>query len=251
MEVVDSLDAALQIRKGFKSPFGGCMRKTISIMILGIFIAVAAFAAEAETNAKPAWEWTLEERIAARTDRALAAKRIQAALAEQVADEGQAKVSAGKYRKEPSDVIDGNRNPELFLPTELFESALTLGLVLPDNWQDVWAEGLGRSGLPSDFWQRLPVIADHYLKDLRHQQDLLERGKGTVADVRARYNRQIAGFTPTLCRERAEALAAARAAFGPALDRFLYETIAGGRSLTFFDELQDADRLRAEAGGCR
>src|SRR5215212_9172353 len=134
MEVVDSLDAALQTRKGLKRPFGGCMRKTVSVAIIGVFVAVAAFAAEAEkTNAKPAWEWTLEERIAARTDGMLATKRIQAAFAEQVGDEGQTKVSAGKYRKEPSDVIDGNRNPELFLPTELFESALTLGLVLPDD----------------------------------------------------------------------------------------------------------------------
>src|SRR5215213_10559242 len=98
MEVVDSLDAALQTRKGLKRPFGGCMRKTVSVAIVGVFVAVAAFAAfaaEAEkTNAKPAWEWTLEERIAARTDGMLATKRIQAAFAEQVGDEGQTKVSA-------------------------------------------------------------------------------------------------------------------------------------------------------------
>lgn len=212
-----------------------------------LFCAVITLPALAAPPKQP-WQWTDAERIAVRTDRTLAAKRVQAyRIAENA--EAQEKQTSSKNAASLTDVIDGSRNPELFLSTELFETAVTLGLVIPDNWQETWAAGLSRSGLPADFWQRLPAISPFYVDDIRTQFRLVEEGK--TPEHRARSNREIAALAPSLCRDRAAALAAAREAFGPALDRFLYETVAAGKSLTYFDEEQSRDRLESHARGCR
>jgi hypothetical protein len=199
-------------------------------------------------SAKPAWQWTDEERIAARVDRVRAQARVQAA---QSAGDVQAASAVTGDGARLTDVIDGQRNPELFLPTELFEAAVNLGLVIPDDWQETWANGAAAAGLPKDFWQRLPIVAGPFVGDLRRRHDLFELARGAGRDERIRYDRQLAALAATLCRDRATALAAARKEFGEPLDRFLYLTVAAGKSIAYYDEEQDRGRLEEQARGCR
>lgn len=202
----------------------------------------------AASSAKEPWKWTDEERIAARTDRAAAQSRVRVL---QSSGDVQSESAAAADGKHLTDVIDGHSNPELFLPTELFEAAVNLGVVLPDNWREPWASGTAAAGLPDDFWKRLPVVAEPFVNDLRRRQDLFELAREADRNERLKYDRQLAALAPTLCRDRAAALAAARKQFGEALDRFLYLTVASGKTLTYYDEEQDRGRLEEQARGCR
>ncbi|HKO54863.1 MAG TPA: hypothetical protein VJ276_03230 [Thermoanaerobaculia bacterium] len=197
---------------------------------------------------KPAWQWTDQERIAARVDRAHAQARVQAARS---AGDVQAASTMATDGKQVTDVIDGKRNPELFLPTELFEAAINLGLIIPDDWRETWANGAAAAGLPADFWERLPVVAEPFVNDLRRRQDLFELARDADAGERVKYDRQLAALAATLCRDRAMSLAAARKEFGEPLDRFLYLTVAAGKSITWFDEDQDRAYLEQHSRGCR
>ena len=183
------------------------------------------------------------ERIGARTDVAKAAARVRAA-------------GAGlphSLRRKPSprivDVIDGNQNPELFLPVELFEMLVTRGYV-GDTWRDDYDLRLASAGLPGNFWRRLETIDGRYIRDLRMEYELLERGKSADASARRRIDEEVAGLTPTLCRERADALTAATKEFGVALDRFMYTVVAPGTAM-YFEEPQSPDQLRSAERGCR
>lgn len=202
----------------------------------------------AVSSAKEPWKWTDEERIAARTDRTEAKSRVRVALS---SGDVQAVSVAVADGKQLTDVIDGHRNPELFLPTELFEATVNLGLILPDDWRDTWANGAAGAGLPDDFWKRLPIVAEPFVNDLRRRQDLFELARDADRNERLKYDRQLAALAPTLCRDRAAALAAARKEFGEPLDRFLYLTVAAGKSITYYDEEQDRSRLEEQTRGCR
>ncbi|HLE56855.1 MAG TPA: hypothetical protein VJB15_07215, partial [Rhodothermia bacterium] len=73
---------------------------------------------------KAAWEWTLDERIERRLDPVLMRERVAAS---ENADDG-----AGRRRLQAAGfagaaspfLVEGARNPELLMPTELFHSIL-------------------------------------------------------------------------------------------------------------------------------
>ena len=152
---------------------------------------------------------------------------------------------------QPTDIIDGSLHPELFLVTEILESAVSLGLLLPDQWQQTWACGRASSGLPSDFWDRLARISAPYLDDLRRRRELMERARAASRPERAQLEGRIAALEPTLCFDRAAALASARDELGEALDRFLYETVAAGKASIRFDGNPSREELEAQVKGCR
>ncbi|HEX9984206.1 MAG TPA: hypothetical protein VGF69_13145 [Thermoanaerobaculia bacterium] len=213
--------------------------KTFALVLL---LLTSYFALASDNSAKPAWELTLDERLAARTNATGAAERI--ARHARSARHG-ARVSTAAW----ADVIDGNVNPELFLPTELFQSVVRRGFV-GETWRDAHQQDLEALQLPADFWDRLERVAGPFIGDLRQQEALLVSGKEMDAAGRAEIDRRLAASYPTLCRHRADALAAARAEFGPLLDRFMYEYVVRGQ-VQFAQELADGARLRAEERGCR
>lgn len=197
----------------------GCQGGHLRIAASAILLWSLLIATAAAGQTKPAWEWTDDERIAARTNPTLAAIRVGSAS--QGAPTG----------LQPADVIDGKRDSALFLPVELFESVVRHGF-LDDGFREAFAHQIAASGLPADFWPRLERIADRYIDDLR---DASERS---------------AALQPTLCGDRAAALAAARAELGPALDRFMYAYVAPSRK-DILGDLPDASRLTAMSQGCR
>ncbi|HEX7151645.1 MAG TPA: hypothetical protein VF618_09175 [Thermoanaerobaculia bacterium] len=223
---------------------------------LGLLL-IAAFAASPSDGKRPVqaapgspddvgrktWEWTLEERLAERTSAAAAAERVTRYLRSTQQN------STRRAPNAPAEVIDGNLEPQLFVPTELFQSVIRRGFV-GETWRDVHVQDLAAVGLPRDFWERLERLAGPFVEDLRRQEALLTQAKDLGAAGREEINRQIAAEYPLVCRHRAEALAAARAEFGPLLDRFMYEHIARGQ-IIFATELTDGTRLSNEERGCR
>lgn len=188
---------------------------------------------------RAAWQWTLEERIALRSDPKAARERSRT---------GAPRVAATSAAGLPhADVISGKTDPHLFMPTELFESVVT-GAFLAEGWREVYAHDIVQAGLPKDFLETLGVITGAYLPLLREQHRL--RSSRLSAQERAVAIARLAALERELCPARQEALAAARARFGVALDRFLYGPVARSRTM-YFDRISDAAALEAREKGCR
>lgn len=176
----------------------------------------------------------LEERIAARTDARLARERVAQ------------RAGAGWSRW--TDVIDGRRHPELFLPTELFDSLIERGYLGVALWREIHARDLAAAGFPATFWSELETVAAPYI-DTRRRQRAAALAARNNARMLTQARQEIAALGGTLCRDRAAGLRAAREHFGPAFDEFLYKVIARGSSRSTDDPL-DAAKLRMREDGC-
>ncbi|HEV2856521.1 MAG TPA: hypothetical protein VHC97_27285 [Thermoanaerobaculia bacterium] len=233
----------------------------IPALLLG---AVAARGAEAEKGGsrKPAWKWTIEERLAARFDPAAMAAReaeyqaeqeaIRKRWADSVLFEDEAKMTGPPPATE---TIDGSKTPELFLPVELFGMLLNRAFPLeeesagPQEPRSRIEQRAAALGFGRDLWGRLEKAAAPYLGPL-HAEDrrrLTTRTNDTREDDRKR-----------LCRLRAQALAAAKAEFGEEnFLRLLYEAVAPTFRPTYIlegwppDYQRHADLLLSLEGSCR
>jgi len=180
-----------------------------TILLLSGFLAMPL--SGADSVRQPAWSLTTEERLAIRLD---AAHMRQREIARSESQRG-VKAAEPVVPRYETYVIDGCRDPELFLPTELFD-ALLLRLAQSDG-------------------------------AFASERDAIER-------ISARYReaKRAKADPDELCRLRALALAMARAEFGAAaFDRFLYEAVAPSLSMSFRRSEDAAERLRDQEQGCR
>jgi len=206
-------------------------------------VLLCALPLHSQAKKKPAWEWTLEERIAALTNPELARMRL---------GERRQRVQSTSTASPWVDSYDGKTHPELFLPHEVFEQLISMAFVADARITQGMREGfmpeVTRHGLPRDFWSRLETITTIYVADERALRDLHEsRDKQNPAQYERMRNLKYKDE----CRTRADALAAARQAFGrERFDRFLYEVIAVSM-FTATDLLPDGARLRDAEEGCR
>lgn len=223
-----------------------------SLLPLSLACSIALSAvAQVDSRPKEPWKWTLEERIALRTNPAAAAARLKQQ------HKGLRGGSAnGTLRGRPIvDQFTGQSYPELFLPVELFGRLISMGFLGDVRAKESIQRGLlpelRRHGLPDDFWQRLRVAATVYIADEDAFRTLLADLKGQSGTARERIQQAIDLKQADICRSRAAALAAARAEFGAErFDRFLYELIAPGM-FHIADSLQKPSGLRRIEEGCR
>lgn len=214
--------------------------------LLGLILfaqAAAAQTAKAWDESKPAWQWTLEERLAKRFDAGEVAAR--AALAEgrirrQVPIPGmewdEALIEGAKTR------INGRDTPELFTPMELFIHLVESSNPLDGRHQRLWRQQVEEEaaalGFGADLWQRLRRVASPYIKLFQEDYRI------AIAEQLER------GPTPpeVLCRARRDALDAALDEFGEeAFLRLLYEVVAPPLSTSMLMP----ENLRRWEGGCR
>ena len=172
---------------------------------------------------KPPWEWTIEERLAARFDPVKIRER-------EIAYEARFPQTAGSSRRAREEsigtagkqplvyIIDGSRNPELFLPYELFDGLLTgldpdeTGRLRQQLYLRAWIRRLGYDD--EAFWASLESVSAKYLP-LRFGKNISSSSEEVNASAEAR------------CRERYDALEAARALFGrKQFDIVLYTVMA-------------------------
>lgn len=184
--------------------------------------------------AKQPWEWTLEERLAMRLDPAGIAKRRQHDARELTVEE------PGEHRNS----IDGNLNPELFLPHELFRSLMS-GFARDDARRRHQREGFRRGIIAAgfdeeEFWSTLRSATETYVDNWVYPPP------GTKPP-------EIPGVRWPMCREAFLALNRAREAFGKErFDRFLYEVVAPGTQYASATNAPDPSaELRFVAGGCQ
>jgi hypothetical protein len=199
--------------------------------------------------AKPAWQFTDDERIALRTDTALARQRVAERRQGRTATSIHAPSAEGQQM---ADSFDGTHR-ELFMPSEVFDDFVHMAFepASRDAFRHFSAAALRNAGLPTDFWQRLDAIVAFHVADVRAERDLLLSRSKASGPGRERVVKALELKRMDVCRSRADALAAARKAFGrERFDRFLYEYVA----INMFqvsDRLPAADQLRRWEGGCR
>jgi hypothetical protein len=204
----------------------GTLKRHVLALLLCV-VPVAAFAA----SPKPE-EWDVERRLAERFDPVKNGERMAAELVKNPNAAPRPEENSPDARHY---VIDGARNPELFLPHELFEGLLTAfqpDEFMQDAQRELYGRLLGEFGWDAEmFWPTLEQLSADYLQ-LRYRTE--------SADPTAR------------CRARFEALQQARKAFGmKEFDAFLYRAIAPhGQSALVTNEPNPAARLRHEARGC-
>jgi len=207
-----------------------------------------AFTVGAKVPLKPrqAWEWTDDERVVARFDDAANRERVAAFQASQL---NASRVSARNTASQHSFpahffVIEGSRNPELFMRHELLD-ALLRGFSVNQSMAAQFRQSLDSefrsAGItdPQAFWSTLEKSAHAYLT---LQRSIDARGSGRSRDD-----------DEALCRARYAALVASERAFGASrFDELLYTVIAPAQRHTQSTTFPDpASRLRREAGGCR
>jgi hypothetical protein len=209
---------------------------------------------------KAAWEWTLEERLAARFDPHQMRQRI--AAARETGAHGMVRVdpsmtvaSLASAEQLPT-IIDGNRNPELFLSWELFDDLLREAYVEPSEARDTiratFLERATRLSLPPDFWDRLAVAAASRLELIARERELL--AARSVADVESRRHAdaELDLIEAQLCSARSESLRKARIAFGEeTFNRFLYVAVAPNLKYQMEPGKAGAKELRAGEEGCK
>lgn len=201
-------------------------------------------------DAKPAWQWTLEERMAKRFDPAEEKVRAEKEAA-RLRDSpfGGISLMTDTQIQQAADTISGHENPELLTPGELFLDLLTRAY--PSDGRDqrrgrqMIEERAVALGFGADLWTRLGRIASPFL-ELRREAERLDLAK---QENRLTDHRLLESLTPEiLCGVRADALAAAQIEFGEeAFLRLLYEVIAPTVSMPSFT----AEKLLYVNGGCR
>ena len=210
--------------------------RQLAIFIAVVLLTLSTFAADR----KAAWEWTIDERLAARleTIHPNVGKRIAAtAVGSDEAKRGGGFVTAG---------LDGRVNPELFLPHELFDGLLTAFITdesLAAKQRGLYGGLIRKLGYDDrEFWKTLHSLSSEYLP----------YRFGGIGSTREK----VAQWTAEKCRERHRALEAARSVYGAReFDRLLYVVIAptfqhshaasDGTGADYIDDLR-----RQEDGRC-
>jgi hypothetical protein len=196
-------------------------------VLIGLLVALTAAnvaAQSAKPSSKPIWNWTIEERLAQRFDadsvkeRALAYKPGGGEVRSQSIPGNS---DGGITTPHVDYIVDGHRNPELFLPHELYDMLLT-GLT-PDEslrlkQRASYQASLKKLGYDdAAFWNALASVNGEYL--------IIRFGNGpstfsSIASMQA--------VVTERCRARFKALEAARRLFGR--DRIRQLALHGYRS---------------------
>jgi hypothetical protein len=213
-------------------------------LLLVIALVLPVFGEEPRRErTKVVWEWSAEERLAARFDPASAAKRAV-----------------------DSDIPDGERlwgrvsgatNPELFLPSELFISLMD-GLdsdpVFRATSRAVIRDRIVAFGFNEEaFWRELESATTVFLTHAHRRAGLLRHLDEMPPTQQAEVLSQARGMDADLCATRAVALTRARRQFGREMfDRFLYTVVAPGLSVAAATPSADTPRqLMFVEGGCQ
>jgi len=219
--------------------------------------AAAAHGGPEASVQKPAWKWTVEERLAKRFDAEAMATRVREQEEERKARRALHPLSDDPLfnidDQERAVTIDGKKTPELFLPFELFTYLLNDAFPPVDGPMKWERRGLieqraAALGFGQDLWPRLEKAAAPFLELQREAERLRTSYPGSLAEFKKDSEAM------RWCRTRAQAMAAAKSEFGeePFL-RLLYGAEAPDIQASFAPN-QDpglAEDLRFMEGGCQ
>jgi hypothetical protein len=196
---------------------------------------------------KPAWEWTLEERIRHRLD--ADCRRARRELAAQDRRERGCFRTSG----DPADFVYGSDTPELFLPSELYATLVSNVVTseggFSEEMRSYYERRASSLDLPGAFWKLVEEAAGDYLSSVRAERRLAAGLNGAGTNERLAILAEIADIQKPQCAERIDALERTRRAFPPgSFDRFLYVAVAPGIGSSA--QLVTTGSLRWREEGC-
>lgn len=178
--------------------------------LAALLVVIVAFRADAQKDReRRAWEWSNDERIA---------KRMTMTV--------KTPSSEIRYR------VDGNTNPELLFPLELFQWLVARieedGPSLAGAKRHL-APTIGRFGWEEkSFWQQLETVTARY-RELDDKSQALDYEASIAAPAARRgVDGEIDAVRRALCPARVAALDDARRVFGARFDEFLFAGVAPG-----------------------
>ena len=215
-------------------------------------LLAAAWAASAMTAppSKPIWQWTTDERLAARFDEAARIRRVAAFEAQRAISHARAVA----LPRRPADSIHGSEHPELLMPFEIFTSFTDAAYGADDDvarhvQRDATVQA-SKLGLPPEFLPTLRKQARAFIAMQREERTLKQQiFTGGMRDPQSGIAR-LRELQKSECASRAAAMRNLRARFGASFDRFLYSAIAPGVFRDDFEPIS-ARTLRAEEDGCK
>ena len=201
--------------------------------------------------AKPAWEWSDDERIRARFDPASIRERA-AAHAAAMPRYAHAQAQSAEEPKSSQHIIDGSRDPGLFLPVELLDvllQGLRSDAAFRMPMRVALAKGIREMGYSeNDFWNKLQQLSAPYSALTSRPSNM------TVQRVKTP-DGKITSFPIDVdrCVARYNLLQSARTTFGAQVfQRFLYTAVAPEvRQAVTTQQIDPAQELIFVAGGCR
>jgi hypothetical protein len=193
--------------------------RTLLLLALAFGASTSVFG-----QTKAPWLWTVEERIQARRDPRLRQERVERYMRRAATD-----ARAHTPMTRPWDVVEGNYDPQLFFPTELFARFVKSSFITLPGVRLLRAQEYSTSILrtPAE-WQSVEPLVAPLVSNLRRESDLVaalaskEHAQGAL---RSELAHVLADRPAVLCA----ALSDVRALFGAGqFDRFLYEVEAKG-----------------------
>lgn len=185
------------------------------VLPLGLLMLVASL----NIVADDAWKLDLRARAARRADPAQNAKRHAASVA-----------NGRPVQRLEENVVDGSFDPTILAPIELIDQVIpvyNLERERQEKSRRDWRSRGAAQLLGNDFWDRLrAVLAPAIAVEHENRRITSMAVAEHAAIMQARPPEQFSDGGE--CATRAEALAAARATWGEAFDRFLYEVVAPG-----------------------
>jgi hypothetical protein len=213
---------------------------------------------------KPAWKWTLQERLARRFNpeemktRADEQKAEQKALRKRMPGDESDPLWQIPGDSASTMLVEGRKTPELFLAWELFDALLDRGFSLEGEKYNLLTrrpieERAAALGFGRDLWPRLEKVASPYLRLQAEEAARQLSGSKPHAGAEAKNQFKMSAGSLHLCRARAQALSDAKAEFGEeAFLRLLYEAVAPEVQFTYLSiDPEYDDQLRFIEGGCR
>ncbi|HSE63452.1 MAG TPA: hypothetical protein VLG15_07540 [Thermoanaerobaculia bacterium] len=196
---------------------------------------------------KPAWEWTLDERIRHRLDADCRQARRELA-AQDRKERGYLRTSG-----DPADFVYGTDTPELFLPSELYATLISNVNAGESRFSEAMRSYYERRAssldLPGAFWKLVEEAAGDYLSGLQEERRLAAVLNGAGTNERLAILAEIADIQKPQCAQRIDALERTRRAFPPgSFDRFLYVAVAPGIGSSA--QLVTTGSLRWREEGC-
>jgi hypothetical protein len=191
----------------------------------------------------------MEQRLALRLDPRSIRARADAAADAVGAPQMTVQSEGGRF------VVDGGRDPQLFLPWELFGNLV--GSVRDDSVRERerLANEIAAFGWKKEqFWQTLGALTSEYqARNLRLIQ-LMQTMESLPPAGRRAAEARVEAENIALCGMRADALVRARAHFGAEeFDRFLYTAVAPHMQISSSGTADEGERRRLMyvEGGCR
>jgi hypothetical protein len=232
----------------FPKPISRSPRFAATLVITILALSPVATATRAEqapgTSPPEPWRLTNRKRLELRFDPSEISRRRSAAA-------GTAPVQSPEHL-----IIDGRKNPELFLPWELFNSLVGLCYTGDEETRTDFRVAIRRNlrslELPEGFWEDLETVASEFITSRQAQSSLAESLAAATPSEAQEIHLKIKELQALDCARRFRSLNLAQDHFGESFFlRFLYEGVAPEVALGTSTTTDRRDQLLFVQEGCQ